>query len=134
MSSLYHTFFFDPLYNLFIGLSNTLPWADVGVMVIILTLIVRFALYPLSRKAVVTQIRMNEIVPEIEKIKEKHKNDAEAQAKATLALYKEKKINPFSGILMVLIQLPVIFALYRIFINLAEVRSDILYSFVNMPA
>ena len=133
MSSIYHTFFFDPLYNVFIALSNTLPWADVGIIVVLLTLLVRFALYPLSREAILTQIRMNEIAPEVEKIKEKHKNDTEAQAKATLALYREKKVNPFSGIFMVLVQLPIIFALYRIFLHLSEVRTDILYSFITEP-
>lgn len=134
MSSFYHTFFFDPLYNLFVALSNTLPWADVGIMVVLLTILVRLALYPLSKKAIETQIKMNEIAPEIEKIKERHKNDAEAQAKATLALYREKKVNPFSSILMILVQLPIIFALYRIFLHLADVRADLLYSFVSAPA
>ncbi len=133
MSSLYHTFFFDPLYNVFIGLSHVLPWADVGIIVVLLTLLVRFALYPLSRKAILTQMRMNEIAPEVEKIKQKHKDDAEAQAKATLALYREKKVNPFSGIFMVLVQLPIIFALYRIFLHLSDVRTDILYSFISEP-
>jgi YidC/Oxa1 family membrane protein insertase len=134
MSSLYHTFFFDPLYNIFIALSNLLPWADVGIMVILLTLLVRLALYPLSRKAIETQIGMNEIAPEIEKINEKYKDDGEGKAKATLALYREKKINPFSSIFMVLVQLPIIFALYRIFLHLSEVRTDLLYSFISSPA
>jgi YidC/Oxa1 family membrane protein insertase len=134
MSSFYHTFFFDPLYNLFVGLSNALPWADVGIMVVILTVLVRLALYPLSRKAIETQIKMSEIAPELEKLKEKHKNDAEAQAKATLDLYRERKINPFSSIFMILVQLPIIFALYRIFLHLSEVRTDLLYSFVSAPA
>lgn len=134
MTSLYHTFFFDPLYNLFIALSNLLPWADVGIMVVLLTALVRLALYPLSKKAIETQIRMTEIAPEIEKIKERHKDDTEAQAKATLALYREKKVNPFSSIFMVLVQLPIIFALYRIFLHLSEVRTDLLYSFISSPA
>ncbi|MBX4206257.1 YidC/Oxa1 family membrane protein insertase [Candidatus Parcubacteria bacterium] len=134
MSFLYHTFFFDPLYNALILLFRILPWADAGLVVIILTALVRLALYPLSRKAVVTQMRMSEIAPEIERIKEKHKGNAEAQAAATLALYREKKINPFSGIIMILIQIPLIFALYRIFLHFSEVRADLLYSFVKEPA
>lgn len=133
MSSLYHTLFFDPLYNALILLFQILPWADAGIVVIILTILVRLILYPLSRKAVLTQARMNEIGPDIEKIKEKYKNKPDEQAKATLALYKEKKINPFSGIIVILIQLPLIFALYQIFLHFTEVRADLLYSFVSAP-
>jgi YidC/Oxa1 family membrane protein insertase len=134
MSFLYHTFFFDPLYNALILLFQLLPWADAGVIVILLTALVRLILFPLSRKAVITQMRMAEIAPELERLKEKHKNNPEAQAAATLALYREKKINPFSSILMVLIQIPLIFALYRIFLHFSEVRADLLYSFVQEPS
>lgn len=133
MSFIYHTFFFDPLYNALTILFNILPWADAGIVVILLTTLVRLALFPLSRKAVLTQIRMNEIAPEIEKIKERNKNNSEAQARETLALYQEKKINPFSGIVVVLIQLPLIFALYRIFLHFSEMNTDLLYSFVSAP-
>src|SRR4051812_38944032 len=120
MSFLYHTFFFDPLYNALILLFKLLPWADAGLVVIILTTLVRLILFPLSRKAVLTQVRMNEVAPELEKIKEKYKDKPEEQAKKTLELYREKKINPFSGILVILIQLPVIFALYRIFLHFSD--------------
>ncbi len=133
MSFLYHTFFFDPLYNALIILFNILPWADAGVIVIILTTLVRLLLFPLSRKAVLTQIRMNEIAPELEKIKETYKDKPEAQARETLALYRAKKVNPFSGIVVILIQIPLIFALYRIFLHFSEMNTDVLYSFVHMP-
>jgi YidC/Oxa1 family membrane protein insertase len=134
MSSIYHALFFNPLYNIFVSLNHFLPWADVGLIVVLLTFLVRLALYPISRKAIVTQIRMNEIAPELEKLKEKHKNDTEAQARATMALYREKGVNPFSSILLLLIQLPVIFALYRIFLNLSEIQTNLLYPFVAAPA
>ncbi len=133
MSFLYHTFFFDPLYNALLFLFQILPWADAGIIVILLTILVRLVLYPLSRKAVLTQARMNEIGPEIEKIKGKYKDKPEEQAKATLALYREKKINPFSGVVVILIQLPLIFALYRIFLHFTEVREELLYSFISAP-
>ena len=133
MSFLYHTLFFDPLYNALILLFRFLPWADAGSIVIILTTLVRLLLYPLSKKAVVTQIKMNEVAPELEKIKEKYKDKPEEQAKQTLALYRDKNINPFSGILVVLIQIPLIFALYRIFLHFSEVRAELLYSFVHAP-
>lgn len=133
MSYIYHTFFFDPLYNALVLLFTTFSWVDAGVGIIILTILVRLAIYPLSKKAVVTQIRIAEISPELEKIKEKHKDNPEEQARKTLELYREKKVNPFSGIFVILIQLPIIFALYQIFLHFPEVNAEILYSFVQAP-
>lgn len=133
MSFLYHTFFFDPLYNILILLFNLFPWADAGIIVILLTVLVRLIMFPLSRKAVLTQVKMAEIGPDLARIKEQYKDKAEEQAKLTLALYREKGVNPFSGILVVIIQIPIIFALYQIFLHLPEVNSVLLYSFVTVP-
>src|SRR3989344_6050587 len=133
MSYLYHSFFFDPLYNSLIFLFQIFPWADAGIVVVILTILVRLFLFPLSRKAVVTQVKMAEIGPELNAIKEKYKDKAEEQARRTLALYKEKGVNPFSGILVIIIQIPIILALYQIFLHLPEVNSNLLYSFVVAP-
>ncbi|MEX2014267.1 MAG: YidC/Oxa1 family membrane protein insertase [Parcubacteria group bacterium] len=133
MSFLYHTFFFDPLYNILVLLFNFSPWADAGIMIIVLTVLVRLLMFPLSRKAVLTQVRMTEIAPELAKIKEKYKNKAEEQAKMTLALYREKGVNPFSGILVIIIQIPIILALYQIFLHFPEVNLAILYPFVAAP-
>jgi len=133
MSFLYHTFFFDPLYNALIFLLQVMPWADAGIVVIILTFLARLVMFPLSRKAVVTQVKMAEMSPELEKIKEKYKDRSEEQARETLALYKEKGVNPFSGILVIIIQIPIIIALYQIFLHFPEVREDVLYSFMEMP-
>lgn len=134
MSALYHTFFFDPLYNALVFLFTILPWADAGIVVILLTVIVRLILFPLSRKAVITQVKMAEIGPAIEDIKEKYKDKPEEQAKKTLALYKEKGVNPFSGILVIIIQIPLILALYQIFLHLPAVQESLLYSFVHAPS
>lgn len=133
MSYLYHTFFFDPLYNTLLLLFKVIPWADAGIIIILLTVIVRIILFPLSKKAVITQVKMAEIGPQLEVIKERYKDKPEEQAKQTLALYKEKGVNPFSGIFVVIIQIPLIIALYQIFLHFSEVRVDLLYSFVTAP-
>jgi len=133
MSFLYHTIFFDPLYNVLALLFKVLPWADAGIIIIILTILVRLIIFPLSRKAVLTQVKMAEISPDLAKIKEKYKDKAEEQAKMTLALYKEKGVNPFSGILVIIIQIPIILALYQIFLHFPEVNTTFLYSFVAAP-
>jgi YidC/Oxa1 family membrane protein insertase len=133
MSFLYHTLVYNPLYNLLIGLFKVFPWADAGIIVILLTVIVRLILYPLSKKAVKTQVEMQSLGPELEAIKAKYK-DNEEQARRTLALYKERGVNPFSGILVIMIQLPIIWALYRIFLHgLPKVDTSVLYSFIHGP-
>lgn len=133
MSFLYHTFFFDPLYNTLVLLFKILPWADAGIVVILLTILVRLVMFPLSRKAVLTQVRMAEIAPDLAKIKEKYKDNTEEQAKQTLALYKEKKVNPFSGIFIIIVQIPIILALYQIFLRFPKIDPSLLYSFVTAP-
>jgi len=133
MSFIYHTFFFDPLYNTLVILFKILPWADAGVIIIILTILVRLIIFPLSKKAVLTQVRMAAIAPDLAKIKEQYKNNTEEQARRTLALYKEKGVNPFSGIFVIIIQIPIILALYQIFLYFPKVDMSLLYSFVAAP-
>lgn len=134
MSAIYHLVFFNPLYNLLVLLFQVLPFSDAGLAVICLTVIVRLIIFPLSKKAILTQVKMAEVGPELKAIKEKYKSQEE-QARKTLELYKEKKVNPFSGIFVILIQLPIIIALYRIFLHAGfpQVDSSILYSFVKAP-
>jgi YidC/Oxa1 family membrane protein insertase len=133
MKQIFDTFFYEPLYNILVFLVGVIPGGNLGVAVIILTVLVKFVLFPLSQKSVKTQAKMREIEPELKKIKEKHKNNQQEQAKATMELYKKYGVNPFSGCLLMLIQLPVIFALYFVFLNGAKINADILYSFVSVP-
>jgi YidC/Oxa1 family membrane protein insertase len=138
MHYVYTTFIYNPLYNgliLLIDAVHALSWVDAGMVVIIFTIIVRLILFPLSKKAVRTQAMMKLIEPEINAIKEKNKNDKQAQALQTMNLYKEKKINPFSSILLLFIQLPIIIALYRIFYDtgFSSIHTELLYSFVPVP-
>ena len=125
-----------PIYNALVGLFTVLPWAGAGLAVILITVLVRLVLYPLSKKAVVAQVEMQRIGPELEKIKEKYKDNQEEQARQTLALYKKKGVNPFSGFLVIIIQLPIIWALYRVFINTGfpHIDSTLLYTFVHAPS
>ena len=114
---------------------DTIPWADAGVVVVLFTLIIRLVLFPLSKKALLTQKKIKKFEPELKKIKEQYK-DREEQAKKTMELYKEKGINPFSSFFLILIQLPIIIGLYRIFLSsgLPTIQESILYSFVSVPA
>jgi len=134
MSYLYNTFIFNPLYNALILLMDSFSWVDAGIAVIVLTIVVRLILFPLSKKAIITQVRMKEIEPALNKLKHEVK-DKQQQALKVMALYKEKGVNPFSSFLVLFIQLPIIYALYSIFINsgLPVVKTSLLYGFVSVP-
>lgn len=115
MQYLYTILIYNPLYNGLIFLADLLPFLDAGVIIILFTIIVKIILFPLSKKAVRTQAMMKLVEPELKSIKEKYKNDKQAQATETMKLYKEKGVNPFSSILLLFIQIPILFALYQIF-------------------
>ncbi len=134
MTNLFHTVLYQPLFNLLVGIYNVLPGHDLGLAIIALTLFIRILFIPLSIKSLISQRAMSQIQPKLQELQAKHKDDKQALAQATMALYKEHKVNPLSGCLPILIQLPVIWALYRVFIN--GVNGDTLsnlYSFVNNP-
>ncbi len=133
-SGFFFTAFYQPIYNTLVFLIDTVPGGNVGVAIILLTIGVRTVLLPFSHKAVVSQAKMRAIAPHVEKLKEKHKDNKQEQARKTMELYKEHGINPFSGCLLVLIQLPIIFALYFVFFKgLPNLNTEILYSFVSAP-
>ena len=113
-----------------------IPWINVGVAVVLFTCIVKVILFPLSQKSVKTQFEMKRIEPELEEIKLKYKDDKKLQAEKVMQIYKERGINPFSGIVLMLIQLPVLIALYYIFLRggLPTIDHTTLYSFVKAPA
>lgn len=109
-------------------------WIDAGIATVILTVLVKIILYPLAKKSTVTQIKMKEKEGELALLKEKYPNKQE-QAVKVMEFYKINKINPFSSILTVLIQIPIIFSLYYIFFRsgLPNIDSSILYSFIKAP-
>ncbi len=121
------------MYNALVFLVGVLPGESVGLAVVVLTLIVKFVLFPLAHKSTTTQARMRAIEPHIKKIKEKHKDDQQAQARATMELYKEHGVNPFSGCFLMLLQLPIIFALYYVFYQGLKFDQNILYPFISLP-
>ena len=71
MAAFFHTFFYNPLYNGLIFLIDIVPLADVGIAIILLTIVVKLILFPLSKKAVRTQLIMRTVEPELNKLKEK---------------------------------------------------------------
>lgn len=133
ISTFYHIVFYKPLLNSLVALVGFLPFNDIGIAIIMLTLAVKFILFPLTHKTTVTQIKMKRIEPELKNIKEKFKNNSGEQARKTMQLYREHGINPLSGFVTLLIQVPIIFALYKVFLGGANFDAVNLYSFVSAP-
>ena len=132
----FSTLLVEPLYNGLVFLVGILPGSDVGVGSILITLLVKIILFPLSKKAIETQIKMKGLEKDLNELKDKHKDSKEKQAQAMMGLYKEKGVNPFSSFFLILVQLPIIFALYKIFLQngFPNINQDLLYSFVHAPA
>lgn len=130
--SLWNTVLYQPLLNALAFLISIIPGGDVGVAIIILTLLVKIIIYPLSQRSIESQAKMNLLAPELTKIKNSGASKEE-QARLTFELYKKHKTNPFSGCLLVLIQIPIIFALYYVFFKGINFDSGLMYSFVPRP-
>jgi YidC/Oxa1 family membrane protein insertase len=132
LSSIWNNFLYEPLLNALAFLVSIIPGGDVGIAVILLTIIVKVILLPLSHKSIESQARMNILAPELNKIKASGASKEE-QARQTFELYKKNKTNPFSGCLLVLVQIPIIFALYYVFFKGINFESGFLYSFIHVP-
>jgi YidC/Oxa1 family membrane protein insertase len=134
MTNFFHTILFQPLFNALIFFYNTAAFGDIGIAIIILTIAIRFILYPLFRKSLRYQALMQRIQPKLKEIQEKHKQDKAKQTEAMLALYKEHQVNPFSGFLLLLVQLPILIVLYRLFFGwLNSEHFSWLYPFIHAP-
>ena len=136
-TTIWHTLFFDPIYNGLIFFIDLIPGGDVGIAIILTTVVVKTILLPLSIKAAKTQKVIKDIDPKIKEIKSNVK-DPQEQARQIMALYKESGINPFASILLMFLQIPIIIALYFSVYNgggvaLPEVNTSLLYSFVPEP-
>lgn len=131
---IWRVIFMEPLYNLLVTFYNYIPGHSLGIAIIALTLVTRFALLPFSIKATKSQLAIKEMQPELDKLKEQYKDDKEGLNKAMLGFYKTNKINPLSSCLPLLIQIPIMIALYQVFISgIAEIKADWLYSWVVNP-
>jgi YidC/Oxa1 family membrane protein insertase len=129
----FELFFFQPLYNTLVYLTSIVPFQDVGIAIITLTVIVKLILFPLYQKSLKTQAKIKLLEPKIKEIKEKYKDKREEQARLTMELYKTENINPFAGFLVILIQLPIILALFFVFRETVSAHPDLLYNFVTLP-
>lgn len=135
MAYLFHILIYQPIYNLLIAVYNIIP--DFGVAIIIVTVMIKAVLIPLSRKQIESQKKMQELQPKIKELQAKYKNDKEKQSRALMELYKENKSNPFSGCLPMVVQLIFLIAIYRVLFNISQAglvaNVGDLYGFIHNP-
>ncbi len=135
MSYIFHVILYQPIYNLFVGLYNVLPGHDVGIVILAITVIIRIIIYPLTTSSIRAQKSMQELQPKMDEIKKQYANDQQKQAQALMELYRNNKVNPFASCLPLLIQLPILIALYTVMRDALASKglADVLYAFVTNP-
>ena len=115
MTNLFNAVFYQPILSVLIFIYNNLALHDLGLAIIFLTILVRIVLFPLFYKGAKDQALIQRLQPHIKKIQLDHKDDKAKQAQELMALYKEHRFNPFSGVFLLVLQLPVFIALFQIF-------------------
>jgi YidC/Oxa1 family membrane protein insertase len=130
----FQTILYRPLFNGLIILYQLIPGHDFGVAVISLTILTRLVIYPLMAQSLKSQKVLAELQPKIQELQVRYKDNKERQVKELISLYQERKINPLAGFLPLLIQLPILIALYQVFWRgLQPGFQRNLYSFVSPP-
>jgi len=134
MLSIFQTVFYQPILNLLVFLYNIVPGHDLGVAIILLTIIIKLILLPLSKQSIKSQKALQDLQPKINEIKAKYANKKEEMGRVMMQLYKENKVNPFSSCLPLLVQFPFLIAVFRVFRNgFSNGALDLVYPFVYKP-
>ncbi|MDD4271246.1 MAG: YidC/Oxa1 family membrane protein insertase [Patescibacteria group bacterium] len=134
MSQIFNVIFYQPILNLLVFLYNIVPGHDIGLAIIIMTVIIKLILLPLSKQSIKSQKSLQELQPKIDEIKKKFADNKEEQGRAMMQLYKEEKVNPFSSCLPLLIQLPFLWAVFMVFrAGLSGQSLNLVYSFIYRP-
>jgi len=134
MANIFQIIFYQPILNLLVYLYDIVPGSDIGIAIVVLTLIIRLILYPLNRKSIQSQKALQDLQPKIEDLKKEYADDKQALGKEMMEMYKREKVNPFSSCLPLLIQFPFLIAVFYVFRDgLAGGSLDLVYSFISKP-
>ncbi len=106
-------------------------FGNFGIGIIILTICIRIILFPLANKSFKSMNAMRLITPDIQRLRERYKDDKAKMNQEMFAMYKEKKINPASGCLPILVQIPIFFALYKVLFVSIEMRHAPFFGWIN---
>ncbi|MDP2586249.1 MAG: YidC/Oxa1 family membrane protein insertase [Candidatus Komeilibacteria bacterium] len=134
ISTIYHTVLYQPLYNILVFFYNIVPGHDIGLAIIMLTVVVKLILWPFFSQSIKAQRSMQAIQPKIDELKEKYKDDKQKLGPALMELYKKEKVSPFASCLPLLLQLPFLIAVYKVFsVGLSNGSLDAVYPFIYNP-
>lgn len=135
MGNFFNLVFIDPIINILVAIYSVfsflhIPYA-LGFAIIGLTIVIRFILYPLTASQIKASMKMQKVAPHITKLKEQHKGDTKKIQAETLRLYKEHGVNPAAGCLPIIIQMPIIWALYSVLQRMVTLKPDAVIAEVN---
>lgn len=134
LTEFFNRILYQPLFNALIFLYQFLPGRDFGIAVIVLTALIRLVLSPLMAQSLKSQKALSGIQKKVKEIQNNHKDNKEKQMQEILELYQKEKINPLNSLVPVLIQLPLLIALYRVFWRGLQIEElSHLYSFIPRP-
>ena len=109
---MFTTIVVQPIFNLLVFIYAILPGHNFGLSIIVFTVVIRLLMWPLVKKQINQAKALRELAPEIKKIKAATKGDRQKESMLTMELYKEKEINPFASIGILIVQLPILLGLY----------------------
>lgn len=134
MAQLFNLILYQPIFNALVFLYNIVPGHDIGIAIILLTIVIKLVLYPFSIQAIKSQKALQELQPKLEELKRKYKGQKERLAQEMMLLYKREKVNPLSSCLPLLIQLPFLIAVFQVFrTGLNDESLNLLYPFIENP-
>lgn len=117
MSSLFNTLLYQPIVKTLVFLYDTIGFHNFGLAVILLTILIRLILFPLFHAQAKNHLQIQRLEPQVKKIQERHRNDKQKQGEELMRLWKEHRINPATGFIMLLIQLPILLAIYKVILQ-----------------
>ena len=137
IGQVFSTLIGQPIFNLLVIIIALIPGHNLGLAIIVFTLIVRIALYPLLKKQLHHTMALKKLQPDMKRIKKETKGNKQLESQRMMELYKEKEVSPFGSIGIILIQLPILIALYLAIVKIVknpEALYNNVYSWVqNLP-
>lgn len=122
-------FITKPVFLLLEYFNNVI--GNFGLAILLLTIVIKLIMFPLSHKSYVSMLKLRHLQPDIVRIKELYKNDNDKMSKEISAIFKKNNVNPMSGFVPVLIQIPVFFALYKVLFVTIEMRHAPFYLWIK---
>jgi len=122
-------FFTKPLFLVLLYIQGMV--GNFGVAIIVITILIKLAFFPLANTSYVAMSKMKKVQPDMLKIRDRYKDDKQKQQQELMELYRREKVNPLAGCLPILIQIPVFFALYKVLFVTIEMRHAPFFGWIT---